>query len=52
MYKVIAVDAEVAGCTASKVLAEKDYNVFLIEKFKMPMYKSWLGVLIKKPMEL
>lgn len=40
-----------AGFTASKVLSKTGYNVFLIEKFKMPMYKSCLDVLIKKPME-
>lgn len=47
----MVVGAGFAGCTASKVLSETGYNVFLIEKFKMPMYKSCLGVLIKNPME-
>lgn len=36
----------------SKVLAEKGYKVLLVEKFKMPRYKSCSGVLIKKSMEL
>lgn len=52
MYDVIVVGAGPAGCTASKVLAEKGYKVLLVEKFKMPRYKSCSGVLIKKSMEL
>ena len=52
MYDVIVVGAGPAGCTASKVLAEKGYKVLLVEKFKMPKYKSCSGVLIKKLMEL
>ena len=52
MYDVIAVGAGPAGCTAAKALAEKGYNVLLVEKFKMPRYKSCSGVLIKKSMEL
>ncbi|MCI9140732.1 MAG: NAD(P)/FAD-dependent oxidoreductase [Lachnospiraceae bacterium] len=52
MYDVIVVGAGPAGCTASKVLAEKGCKVLLVEKFKMPRYKSCSGVLIKKSMEL
>ncbi len=52
MYDVIVVGAGPAGCTASKVLAEKGYKVLLLEKFRMPRYKSCSGVLIKKSMEL
>ena len=52
MYDVIVVGAGPAGCTASKVLAEKGYKVLLVEKFRMPRYKSCSGVLIKKSMEL
>ena len=52
MYDVIVVGAGSSGCTASKVLAEKGYKVLLVEKFKMPRYKSCSGVLIKKSMEL
>ena len=52
MYDVIVVGAGPAGCTASKVLAEKGYKVLLVEKFKMTRYKSCSGVLIKKSMEL
>ena len=52
MYDVIVVGAGPAGCTAAKALAEKGYEVLLVEKFKMPRYKSCSGVLIKKSMEL
>lgn len=52
MFDIIVVGAGPTGCTASKVLAEKGYKVLLIEKFKMPRYKSCSGVLIKKSMEL
>ena len=40
MYDVIVVGAGPAGCTAAKTLAEKGYKVLLVEKFKMPRYKS------------
>ena len=36
----------------AKALAEKGCKVLLVEKFKMPRYKSCSGVLIKKSMEL
>ncbi len=52
MYDVIVVGAGPAGCTAAKTLAEKGCNVLLVEKFKMPRYKSCSGVLIKRSMEL
>ena len=52
MYDAIVVGAGPAGCTAAKVLAEKGYKVLLVEKFRMPRYKSCSGVLIKKSMEL
>ena len=52
MYDVIVVGAGPAGCTAAKALAEKGYKVLLVEKFKMPRYKSCSGILIKKSMEL
>lgn len=51
-YDVIVIGAGPAGSTAAKVLAEKGYKVLLVEKFKMPRYKSCSGVLIKKSMEL
>ena len=52
MYDVIVVGAGPAGCTAAKILAEKGCKVLMVEKFKMPRYKSCSGVLIKKSMEL
>ena len=52
MFDVIVVGAGPAGSTASKTLAEKGYKVLLVEKFKMPRYKSCSGQLIKKSMDL
>ena len=40
MYDVIIIGAGPSGSTAAKILAEKGYKVLLIEKFKMPRYKS------------
>ena len=52
MYDVIVIGAGPAGSTAAKVLAEKGYQVLLLEKFKMPRYKSCSGILIQKTMNL
>ncbi len=52
MYDVIIIGAGPSGSTAAKILAEKGYKVLLIEKFKMPRYKSCSGQLIKKTMDL
>ena len=52
MYDVIVVGAGPAGSTASKVLAESGYKVLMVEKFKMPRYKSCSGQLIKKSIDL
>lgn len=52
MYDVIVAGAGPAGCTAAKTLAEKGLSVLLVEKFKIPRYKSCSGILIKKTMEL
>ena len=53
MYDVIVVGAGPAGSTASKVLAENGYKVLImVEKFKMPRYKSCSGQLIKKSIDL
>lgn len=52
MYDVIVIGAGPTGCTAAKMLSEKGYKVLLLEKFKLPRYKSCSGVLIKKTMDL
>ena len=52
MYDVIVIGAGPAGSTASKVLAESGYKVLMVEKFKMPRYKSCSGQLIKKSIDL
>ena len=40
MYDVIVVGAGPAGSTAAKVLAEKGLHVLLVERHKLPRYKS------------
>lgn len=52
MYDVIVIGAGPAGSTAAKILAEKGYRVLLVEKFKMPRYKSCSGLLIQKTLDL
>ncbi len=52
MYDVIVIGAGPAGSTAAKTLADKGYKVLLVEKFKMPRYKSCSGQLIKKSIDL
>lgn len=52
MYDIIVIGAGPTGSTAAKTLAEKGYKVLLVEKFKMPRYKSCSGQLIKKSVDL
>ncbi|MBP3544400.1 MAG: NAD(P)/FAD-dependent oxidoreductase [Lachnospiraceae bacterium] len=52
MFDVIVIGAGPTGSTASKILVEKGYRVLLIEKFRMPRYKSCSGQLIKKSVDL
>lgn len=52
MYDVIVVGAVPAGSTAVKTLADNGHKVLLVEKIKMPRYKSCSGQLIKKSMDL
>ena len=52
MYDVIIIGAGPAGNTAAKTLASNGFKVLLVEKFKLPRYKSCSGVLIKKSMDL
>lgn len=52
MYDVIVVGAGPTGATAAKTLADSHLKVLLVERMKMPRYKSCSGVLIKKSMDL
>lgn len=52
MFDVIVVGAGPAGSTAAKTLAEKGRKVLLVERFKMPRYKSCSGQLIQKTLDL
>lgn len=52
MYDVLIIGAGPAGSTAAKTLADKGFKVLLVEKFKLPRYKSCSGILIKKSMDL
>lgn len=52
MYDIIVIGAGPSGSTAAKFLAEADYSVLLLERMKLPRYKSCSGCLIKKSMDL
>ena len=52
MYDVVEIGVGPSGCVAVKMLAEKGYKVLLVEKCKIPHYKSCSDILIKKSMEL
>ena len=45
MYDVVVIGAGPSGCVAAKVLAEKGHKVLLVERCKMPRYKSCSGIL-------
>ena len=52
MFDVIVIGAGLTGSTASKALADNGLSVLMVEKFKMPRYKSCSGQLIKKTIDL
>lgn len=52
IYDVIVVGAGPAGSTAAKTLADCGRKVLLVEKMKLPRYKSCSGQLIKKTLDL
>ena len=52
MYDVIVVGAGPTGSTVAKVLADKGLHILLVERHKLPRYKSCSGVLIQKTMDL
>lgn len=52
IYDVIVIGGGPAGSTVAKLLAERGRSVLLVERFKMPRYKSCSGVLIQKTLDL
>ncbi len=52
MYDVLVIGAGPTGSTAAKVLAEKGLRVLLVERHKLPRYKSCSGILIQKTTDL
>ena len=47
-YDIIVVGAGPTGATAAKILAEAGYSVLVVEKCKLPRYKSCSGMIIAK----
>lgn len=52
MYDVIVAGAGPAGSTAAMALAQRGMRVLLLEKCRLPRYKSCSGMLIQKTLEL
>ena len=48
MYDAVVVGAGPAGAAAAKALCEAGRRVLLVERFRLPRYKSCSGILIKK----
>ncbi len=52
MYDVIVIGAGPAGSTAAKILAENGLSILMLERLKLPRYKSCSGCLINKSLDL
>ncbi len=50
MYDVIVIGAGPSGCIAARTLSKRGLKVLLLEKCKLPRYKSCSGILIEKSM--
>lgn len=50
MYDIIIIGAGPCGCTAARTLSTSGFKVLLLEKCKLPRYKSCSGILIEKSM--
>ena len=48
IYDVIVIGAGPCGCIAARTLSKSGLNVLLLEKCKLPRYKSCSGILIEK----
>ncbi len=52
MYDVIVIGAGPCGCTTACTLSKNGLKVLLIEKSRLPRYKSCSGILIEKSLHL
>lgn len=52
MYDALVVGAGPAGCAAAKLLAERGLRTLLVERCKLPRYKSCSGQLIERSLRL
>ena len=52
MYDAVVAGAGPAGAAAAKALCEAGSRVLLVERFRLPRYKSCSGILIKKSLGL
>ncbi len=50
MYDVIVIGAGPCGCIAARTLSKNGLGVLLLEKCRLPRYKSCSGILIEKSM--
>ena len=52
MYDAVVAGASPAGAAAAKAFCEAGRRVLLVERFRLPRYKSCSGILIKKSLGL